>query len=190
MQFIVRPLVVLAGLGLLASLGAHVAGLLGISLDSRVFVLHGGIFVVWLPTVFLVMRISRNYARPTASRWMNWNSTGAPWRALLSGCPAWMRIGVYVVFAYALVNFFVFAVLQSNSNDVEPEVSDMVSPAVLRGFSGHWLVFYYAAFAVGWSVMMKPQLLQLRTCGAGHRVAADDRFCATCGSALESSNPR
>jgi hypothetical protein len=53
-----------------------------------------------------------------------------------------------------------------------------------RGFSGHWMAFYGAAFAVLYSAIHKPSLLEARKCPAGHDVSHQDLFCPKCGQAL------
>ena len=186
MSWIARPLAALAALGFLCSLAVHAAAWMGLALDSRAFVLHGGVFVVWFPAVLLAMRIGRNARPAPTGGWMaNWNSGGMQWSHMLSGCPRWMRIGLYVVFAYAIGNFLLMiGTAREAGGPGEPP-----SPATLRGFSGHWMVFYYAAFALAWSVLMKPELLLTPTCVKGHRVMVGDRFCAECGSAVKGSNP-
>jgi hypothetical protein len=52
MKLVIKLVLVLSGLGTISSLFVHIASLPGIDLNlgTSVFVLHIGIFVVWLPT--------------------------------------------------------------------------------------------------------------------------------------------
>jgi hypothetical protein len=77
------------------------------------------------------------------------------------------------------LNFFLFIghAVGGTSQDDSPS-----SPQVIRGFSGHWMVFYYAAFAIAYSALMKPELLGDAICARGHRALLSDKFCSECGS--------
>src|SRR4051794_12094019 len=93
MKILAYPLMMIAGLGFLLSLSAHVLALFGISPSGGglVWGLHVGIFVVWLPVVYINKQKGTDH-----------------WKAVKSGCPGWMRWGVTTVFAYAIVNFILF----------------------------------------------------------------------------------
>jgi hypothetical protein len=160
----------LAAIGLLLSIGVHIASLFGLTIPGgkAVWSLHIGIFVVWLPAVLVATRANRG--RPQ----------GDLWKQVLAGCPSWMRMAGYGLFAYAIVNFAWF-VLTTGSH---PEQGGDPSPFVLRGFSGHWMVFYGAAFAILYSAFRNPSLLLKRKCGNGHEVSGSDAFCPTCGAKI------
>lgn len=175
-RLILPPFLSLAALGFLASLATHLLALAG-SLPpggNAVFGLHLGIFVLWIPVVLLGLRVN----------WVQ-RSRGA-WRNVLAGCPTWMRYVTAGLFVYAIVNFF----LAFAEVDARPGDDDALSSAVLRGFSGHWMLFYGVAFAVLYSVYRKPELLRRIRCANGHSLAADDRFCATCGVAIPDPRAR
>ena len=123
----------LAGAGFLLSAGSHAAALLGQEdpLGGYAWLLHVGIFVVWLPVVF----VSRSLTRGT-TRWFSWN-------VALRGAPDWMRYVLYALFVYAFVNFF----------RSQPDGEHGMSPNTLRLFSGHWMLFYGAAFVVMYSAI-------------------------------------
>ena len=145
-RLILPPFLSLAALGFLASLATHLLALAG-SLPpggNAVFGLHLGIFVLWIPGVLLGLRVN----------WVQ-RSRGA-WRNVLAGCPTWMRYVTAGLFVYAIVNFF----LAFAEVDARPGDDDALSSAVLRGFSGHWMLFYGVAFAVLYSVYRKPELLR------------------------------
>jgi len=176
MRLILPPFLSLAALGFLASLATHLLALAG-SLPPggmSVFGLHVGIFVLWIPVVLLVLRI--HWGQRSLRAWGN----------VLSGCPTWMRYVTVALFPYAIVNFFV----AFTGVDAQRSGDDALSPMVLRGFSGHWMLFYGAAFAVLYSVYRKPELLRRARCANGHALDADDRFCATCGVAIPDPRAR
>ncbi|MDQ6628573.1 MAG: zinc ribbon domain-containing protein [Pseudomonadota bacterium] len=160
----------LAAVGLLLSICAHLAALFGLPLPGRnaVFGLHVGIFVVWLPAVIVATRTTRAANRKDF------------WRTALSGCPVWMRRGLYMLFAYAILNFVIFMVggTHGGQSGGAPMASEV------RGFSGHWMMFYAAAFAILYSAVHAPHLLRDRKCANGHAVAPTAQFCPECGSRL------
>jgi len=166
------PFMVLAATGLLLSICVHLAALFGIPLPggNAVFGLHVGIFVVWLPAILVAARISRFSNRKDF------------WKTALSRCPAWMRRSLYVLFAYAILNFVLFIATGTHG-----DTSGAASSSEVRGFSGHWMVFYGAAFAILYSAIRAPGLLHDRRCSNGHAVAPTAQFCPECGVAL--SNP-
>jgi hypothetical protein len=132
-------LLVFAGLGFGLSLLVHLTSIAGLrpAIGDSVFVLHAGIFVVGLPTVLAITRISRELGRRGA------------WEVLLTGCPLWLKLGVLMTVGYAIVNFMAFAATQGRSPRA---VTESATPAVVRAFSGHWLAFYSAAFAALYSL--------------------------------------
>lgn len=168
MNVLLFPFMLLAAAGLLLSVAIHVAAILGLQVPggSTVWGLHIGIFVVWLPTVLVFTR---------TSRFANQKDL---WKVALSGCPVWMRRTLYALFAYAIVNF-AFFMLSSSSRGSGSEPG-----TELRGFSGHWMVFYGAAFATLYSAINAPQLFRERRCSRGHTVSPTAQFCPECGDAL------
>jgi hypothetical protein len=160
------PFLVLAAVGFVLSVAAHGMALAGVPIPGGKLVwnLHIGIFIVWIPTVLVAYRATRYANRKDF------------WRVALAGCPPWMRRGFLVLFGYAILNFVLF--LASNP----PRQSTDDAPlTVIRGFSGHWMIFYGAAFAVLYSRIHAPQLYQPRKCPQGHVVSPTARFCSECG---------
>src|SRR5262245_45802659 len=83
----------LALLGFALSVAAHVSALFGVDVQTRVagvWLLHIGIFVVFVPMVFQLR-----------------SAGGSDVRALLRGIPVWPALLVVLLFVYALANFFV-----------------------------------------------------------------------------------
>lgn len=110
-----------------------------------VWLLHIGIFVVFVPLVFSARRLS---------------GANPKYRDFRSLFPEWANTLITVVFIYAIVNFVVFMFL---SHGGVPAIRDgqfilhshgklvrvlteqeyhVQRAYVVRGFSGHWLVFY------------------------------------------------
>lgn len=168
MSFLLLSFMVLAASGFVLSDAVHIFGLLGKMPpgDALVMGLHVGIFVVWLPTVLVANRVVRGVNRKDF------------WKVVLSGSPPWMRYALYALFMYAVCNLILFVLTAGGNHN-----SKGVTPEVIRGFSGHWMVFYGVAFATLYSVFRAPQLLQERKCFNGHAVSSD-AYCPTCGNAL------
>jgi hypothetical protein len=159
---------ILALLGFIAAVAAHIAGYLGIDrpFGLNPWPLHVGIFVVWLPAVMVAQRLSKDFPQKEM------------WKATLRGCPPWMRKVFYVLFAYMFVSFFAFMILQTKSGDDESQV--------IRGFSGHWILFYYSAYAILYSAINIAKSDVVRRCAKGHPLQPNDRFCNQCGAEVAS----
>jgi hypothetical protein len=140
-------------IGFVSALIVHIAALMGIDVSDNfpvVWVLHVGIFVVFIPFVFSSRKSLG--AKPTFAQ-------------IRAAFPMWVvRLGI-CIFAYALVNFALFMLKTEGGN---PSIVDgkfvlmnhgalireltaaeysTFKANVVRGFSGHWLVFYFAPFA-------------------------------------------
>jgi hypothetical protein len=137
-----------------------------------VFAMHFGIFVVWLPAMLVSMRVTQGLPR---RGWRAWST----WRHMLAGCPPWMRYAAYGLFAYAFPNFFL-----AFGRAPESSPRGMTDPATLRGFSGHWMLFYGVAFAILYSAFREPWRLKRIKCPAGHDVSHADKYCSSCGAEL------
>jgi len=171
MKIFLYPLLALAACGFVLSAGAHCLALANAAIPGGNFVwgLHIGIFVVWVPTVLLSLGVTRNANKKDF------------WKVVLAGCPVWMRRALYVVFAYAVLNFIVF---MASTMSQHSHPTGEAPPVVIRGFSGHWMVFYGAAFAVLYSRIHASRLYRNRKCPQGHAVSPLARFCPECGSVI------
>ena len=159
---------VLAATGLIASLIVHMAALLGMPspLGEKSWVLHIGIFVVWLPAVLVLQSFSGEFTQKDL------------WRAALRGCPDWMRWTIWCFCGYAMVNFLVFAVVMGRSSP-----SGGPTPGLVwRGLSGHWMAFYSMAFAIMYSASHVEQRDAQRRCLDGHAVSPAAQYCEQCGT--------
>jgi hypothetical protein len=143
----------LAALGFTAALGVHIAALLGIPIQDlvpQVWALHVGIFVVFIPTIIHLRRTTEE-SDPLA---------------MFRGMPVATVVTLAVLFVYAFLNFFISLpatggatadirdgqYILHRKGTVVREMSrteyDAARAAQLRGFSGHWLVFYGLPAAV------------------------------------------
>jgi hypothetical protein len=139
--------------GLVLAAVAHVCALAGIGVAERVpsvWLLHVGVFVVFIPFVVSSRKI------------LGKQPSLADMRALVPGRV--FAVGL-AVFIYAIINFVLFAVATQGGNPVveagqyllkshghlirelsRPEY-EALRANELRGFSGHWLFFYFVPFA-------------------------------------------
>jgi len=144
----------LALAGLLLSLAVHVSALLrvGPTADLAAYIpLHLGIFVVFLPVVLSARKRFDGHARL---------------RDLRAMFPDWVVVLFALTLVYAVVNFFLFMLATGGGspsmtaggqyvlNDhgrVVREISAQEYAGFraneVRGFSGHWIYFYFIAFA-------------------------------------------
>ena len=121
----------ISGVGLLLSGVCHLLSWFHLAPPGgkAAFLLHIGIFVVWLPLV-----ICSNQTASTPGR--------GNFDPLLQQLPIWARKCVFGIFVYAMINFVVFLVLTADyPKHVVPFWLE------LRGFSGHWMLFYTVSLA-------------------------------------------
>ncbi len=143
-----RLLGIVALIGFCFALAVHLLTFSQFDIESQIpkfWLLHVGIFAVFLP---FVVSIRHNFG------------TTPIHRELLSILPVWANSLLALTFAYAVVNFALFFlrseggspgirdgayVLQSHGQLIR-ELSlaefKVQQAYVVRGFSGHWLVFY------------------------------------------------
>ena len=172
-RLILLPFMALAIVGFILSVAAHLSAIAGLPIPfgHAVWVLHIGIFVVWLPTVLVAYRLTRGAKRKDL------------WKVALVGCPTWMRMALYGIFGYAILNFVLFMATTAG----HPQPRGDAPPEVVRGFSGHWMVFYGAAFATLYSASVIGYSGMDRKCPNGHSVTITAKFCEECGAPLEPS---
>ena len=143
----------LALLGFVLSLIAHLASLTGFDVAAKypyVWGLHVGIFVVFFPFVLM--------SRKTLGR-------KPSFAQIRERFPLWVVAAGAIIFAYAMLNFLLFGlrteggspsthdgkfVLEEHGRfirELSPAEYTSLKANEVRGFSGHWLVFYYIPFA-------------------------------------------
>jgi hypothetical protein len=130
-----------------------------------VWLLHIGIFVVWIPAI-LQLRKNPAFQLQRQSGLMQRLNPIESFKAMFIGTPKWLTIIAIVGFYYAVANFMIFMVLIHNGS---PAIQDgqfvlqnhgQVLSAIsekefhhfeaveTRGFSGHWIAFYGLAMAI------------------------------------------
>jgi hypothetical protein len=159
------PFVALSAVGFMTSLWVHINAVLGRKVVENVyfFALHAGIFVVFIPAV------------------MATGNKSGDWKKILRGPAEWTVYPLYLLFAYAFINFAIF-IAQAPSG----ETSGVEQPAIVwRGFSGHWMLFYYAAFCMLLAVSIPNSTM---TCINGHALSSTDVTCPNCGASARTNS--
>jgi len=96
MAKIAYPFLLLAGVGFTVVLVIHAATLFGATylFEHSLKFVGPGLFVVWLPTVLIMGRLTRDFKQRDI------------WRAALRGCPEWMRKAQWALVGYTWIGFF------------------------------------------------------------------------------------
>lgn len=139
MRRFIRLFALFSASGFVLGLVVHILGLFNKTPFFGWFalLLHFGIFVGLLGVVVTYFRLRQSEGKGF-------------WRRALRASPVWMRWMFLLFFMYAVANFFMFWNKLVNLNG---KSSDEVMAIVLRGFSGHWLVFYFGMFIVSYAAM-------------------------------------
>jgi hypothetical protein len=127
------PFIIFAATGLVLSIVVHVLAFFGMTLPIKdaVFGLHMGIFVIWIPVVALNQGRNRN--------------------DVFKQGPKWMQRTLTVVFVYAMASFIYFIATAPSRGERKSSAGKPAPASVVRGFSGHWLLFYSAGLAALWN---------------------------------------
>ena len=123
--------------GLALSVLSHAAALRGTEgpLGAYTPLLHAGLFVVWIPAVWVSRRrVSKN------------RSGESGWQVVFRGCPVWLKYMTYALLAYAVANLLIFIGTVPNPSPAEAKPSRQ-----LGLFSGYWMAFYSMALATLYS---------------------------------------
>jgi hypothetical protein len=150
----------LAAGGWVISFIVHLLSFAGIDVAARIpaiWLLHIGIFLVWLPAI-LFLRRNRRFTQGTYNRGFALNPVSYV-KLLFGNIPRpLLVIGIFGFF-YAFVNFLVVMIPMHGTPDIkdghyileskgqlirtltETEYHSLRAQ-ILRGFSGHWLAFY------------------------------------------------
>jgi hypothetical protein len=149
---------IIAITGFCLSLSVHLATFVGVDPQQSfpfVWLLHIGIFIVWLPAILIANR--RTKGAPRSDQW----------RTIFRGAPWWIAALIGPVFLYAFFNFFftIFVLLGGHSPTVRNGAYALSDHGRVvrtisehdyhryrayeaRLFSGHWMLFYLAATAM------------------------------------------
>ena len=145
-----RAFSIFAFTGFFISLIVHLTTFFGIDPAKHVpwvWVLHLGIIIVFIPMLLVQGLMPKKDF----------------WSKFLATMPRWVRYTVKAFFAYAIVNFALFFflskggvpdvrdgkyVLHNHGNVIRELTEDeyhLQNAYVVRGFSGHWMIFYLIA---------------------------------------------
>ncbi len=168
LKVLISPFLILSGIGLFLCLVIHIAALLKVPFEhyNKIFILAAGVFIVWLPTILVAMRLTKDFKQKDY------------WKATLRGCPAWLKYLVYIMFGYAAFNF-IYMIISG-----DPSENDTTAA---RFISGHLLVFYSAALATLYSAIQVDTLDSARRCMNGHPVSPSAKFCEECGAPVKNN---
>jgi len=129
-----------------------------------VWILHIGIFVVWIPMILHLRKNEELKQFRQLSKQDRTNSASFI-NIIFKQTPTWLKTIAIAGFFYAMINFFIFSisesgnaairdghyVLQSHGQFIrtltEQEYHHFKANEV-RGFSGHWIAFYGVAAAI------------------------------------------
>jgi hypothetical protein len=163
----IRPflwfLICFSAVGLFVSLWVHLGAVMGkrVAPEACFFMLHIGIFVVWIPAILVAQRLVGNVNRRDL------------WKVVLKDSPDWMRYMVYGFGGYAILNFLLFMTKAPSGGNGNP-------PAIVwRGFSGHWMAFYSAALAILYAAARTENTSP--RCANGHVASSNAAYCPQCG---------
>jgi hypothetical protein len=134
------PFIVLSALGLMLSMVAHVAAILGLHVPPESIWLFFGNFVVFIPTLITsILLMPKGYGRKDF------------WRMTLRGAPKWMHYMTYGFFiyfwTYVIIILFTSVIFPRNNLS---NIDNLSSPSV-RDFSSICLVFYSTSLSILYS---------------------------------------
>lgn len=163
-------------LGWTLGLIVHLLSIAGIDIANKVpyvWVLHVGIFIVWIPTI-LGMRKNEELQLYMKSGLQNRMNPTLWKKAFFKSTPAWVVIIALGGFVYAFINFGLFVLsnqgvpsniggsyfLENHGRIIKiltEQEYHYYKANELRGFSGHWLAFYGLAAAISFPVNRSPK---------------------------------
>jgi hypothetical protein len=118
-----------------------------------------GLFLVWLPTVLLMNRLTREFKQKDL------------WKAALRGCPPWMRTSLWIVLGAVFFLTFALPFLTGSNPGASPS-----------NFILFPVCFYAVSFCVMYSLIHAEKYDTGRRCLNGHRISPLAKFCEECGA--------
>lgn len=169
MTALIYPFLALAAAGSVTALAVHVTTLFGATypFEHSLKILGPGVFVVFIPTIFVMNRLTRDVKQRDM------------WRAAMRGCPRWMRGSVWTIAVYAWIGFFAFPLLHVGGMDAETSRECAASAVIL--------VFYLVPLSVLYSATQVAQFNESARCVNGHPVSPFAKFCERCGAPVASN---
>ncbi len=162
-----KALCIIAGIGFTLAVIVHLISLSGIYIGDQfpfVWALHLGIFVVWFPTI-LMLRNNQKYSQKARKYG---DSLRMIFNAIFKDMPKPVMFIALFCFVYASLNFFLFMntgqggnpsfidgkYVLNNHGAIIKELTQTeyleLKANEIRGFSGHWMLFYCVAMGVLW----------------------------------------
>ncbi|TCJ14252.1 hypothetical protein EPD60_09625 [Flaviaesturariibacter flavus] len=149
----------------------HIGSIAGFDVGDKVpfiWLLHLGIFIVWIPTILSI----RNNEEVAAYQKQEVKRPLGIFKIIFKRTPIWLTIISVLGFYYAVANFFLFAISQQGSvgfingqralhnhgriiKILSEQEYHHYQANEIRGFSGHWIAFYGIATAVLFSFIKK-----------------------------------
>ncbi|MEQ1675777.1 MAG: hypothetical protein ABL876_03675 [Chitinophagaceae bacterium] len=157
----------LALVGFIAGLTVHILSAGGVDVNEKfsfVWVLHVGVFLVWVPVMYLLMRDDEFSSLQQAGGMVALNPLTL-FGVCFRGTPRWMTILIGCCFIYAVFNIVRFIISGPADAEIRDGQYTLLSKGKifaiiteeryhyhranqLRGFSGHWIAFYGAAIGI------------------------------------------
>ncbi|HYL82910.1 MAG TPA: hypothetical protein VE263_01645 [Candidatus Angelobacter sp.] len=143
MRRFIRSFTLFSAFGFILSLVVQILGVFNKApfFGWFAFLLHFGILVALFAAVVAYFRLRRSEGRDF-------------WKRALRASPIWMRWVLLLSLFYAVTNFWMF---WNKLFNLRGKSSDEIMAIVLRGFSGHWLFFYFGLFLVFHAAMRATQ---------------------------------
>lgn len=163
-----RVLLIVAVAGLIAAVSIHALAWFGANVPGEV-PLFAGLFVVWVPTVLVSMRLTRDYAQKDF------------WKAALRGCPRWASRATMGLVAYVFLNFGISLFLSPGRGRSASGTEGA------RMMSAGMLPFYGIAAATLYSAIHAVD--DRRRCPRGHVTSPEAEFCDKCGEPVAAVTP-
>lgn len=160
-----RTLFFIAVFGWCAGLAVHLLSLMDIDVRAYfepIWLLHIGIFVVFVPAVF---ELNKNESIKELRKANKKPGSFELYKIIFQNTPNWLKIIAIAGFLYAVINFLFFMATQGGSPSIkdgqyvlqnhgnilkvltETEYTHYRANEI-KGFSGHWLAFYGFAAAI------------------------------------------
>jgi hypothetical protein len=160
-KLVAYPVMALAAIGVIVCFALHIISFREdpeLLKRALVFVFPG-IFVVWLPTVLVMNRLTRDFKQRDL------------WKAALRGCPPGMKVILWLVLGYVFFATFLMPLLRGSNPGASP-----------GGFLIFPAAFYSVSFCVMYSATRVEQVDGGRRCRNGHLVSPLAKFCEDCGA--------
>jgi hypothetical protein len=135
------PFVLLSAAGLVLSMWVHFGAIAGrrVAPEPFFWILHGGVFIVWFPAIFIANRRGRKARKRDF------------WKAAFKDSPS-LKYVFYAFSGYAVLSSLIF----SAPTPVRPAAIGYTPVEIWLRFSSGWMVFYSAALTILYSAAQTP----------------------------------